>query len=156
MADLIMTKGLPASGKSTWSTERVLANKQTIRLTKDMLRAMLHAGKWSRDNEKMIVKVRDHMVLYLLGEGYNVIVDDTNLHPDHEARLRELAGLKRARFLVQDFTSVPLDTCLERDAKREHGHVGEKVIRDMWKQFLRPKPAVYAPPAGKPHAIIVD
>ena len=53
MAKLTMTKGLPASGKSTWSNEQVLAAPpgHIVRITKDQLRAMLHSGIHSKGTE---------------------------------------------------------------------------------------------------------
>ena len=48
---LIMTKGLPASGKSTWAKQYLDDNPGTKRVNKDDLRAMLDNGKWSKRNE---------------------------------------------------------------------------------------------------------
>jgi predicted kinase len=69
--------------------------------------------------------------------GKHVIVDDTNLAPKHEARLRELAEKHGADFQIIDFTHVSVDECIERDRGRSNC-VGEKVIRDMYQQFLVP------------------
>ena len=86
MAKLTMTKGLPASGKSTWSNEQVLAAPpgHLVRITKDQLRAMLHAGAHSKGTESQIVLARDSLVSTFLKSGVDVIVDDTNLVPFHE------------------------------------------------------------------------
>ena len=61
-----MLKGLPASGKSTYAKK--LANKGWTRVNKDDLRAMLNDGKWSRSNEKFVLKVRDFIVADALSE----------------------------------------------------------------------------------------
>lgn len=133
MPTLIMTKGLPASGKTTW------AKQQTAkRVNKDDLRAMIDNGKWSKENEKLIILARDRLIALFVESGYDVIVDDTNLHPKHEQNLRLLADREGAEFDIKDFTDVPLETCLERDRKRPN-YVGEKVIKDMYNQFLKPK-----------------
>lgn len=160
-----MTKGLPGSGKSTWALARVRADEGgTKRVNKDDLRRMLDAGEWSKANEKFILVARDVLVANILGHGHNVIVDDTNLAPKHEATLRQLARNvsnstgKPVGFEIKDFTDVPVDVCIKRDLERLHS-VGEKVIRDMWRKYLfepeKPKPA----PSfinGAPLAIIVD
>ena len=157
MSALIMCKGLPGSGKSTWAREYVLesAAGRVLRINKDDLRDMLHAGRWHKTNERQILAVRDLLIAEGLTSGQDVIVDDTNLHPKHEERLRELAGMHSATFDVQDFTNVPIGVCIDRDLKRPRS-VGAKVIRKMHQQYLAP---VWDPPAwdpAKPGAIIVD
>jgi predicted kinase len=155
-AELIMTKGLPASGKSTWADAEVLAAPAgaIVRINKDALRIMLHAGRWKgKKTEKQIIAARDAMVEAFLADGLSVIVDDTNLAPFHETRLRELATRYGVTFSVKDFTDVPLDICLERDWKRAES-VGPKVIQKMWTQYLKPPAPEWID--GFPSAIIVD
>lgn len=141
MKKVIITRGLPSSGKSTWSKELIAKNpSQYKRINKDDLRSMLDGGKWSRDNEKMVLQVRDQLILLALEGGKHVIVDDTNLAPKHEVHIRELVKGK-AEVVIQDFTDVPLEECIRRDSARPVS-VGEKVIRDMWRQFLAPAPKI--------------
>lgn len=147
---LIMTKGLPGSGKSTWAKEQ----KGFKRINKDDLRQMFDAGKWSGKNEQIILKVRDLLVMTLIGNGYNVIVDDTNLHPKHEERLREIAKEFKTHFEVKDFTGVPIETCIKQDLMR-YNSVGESVIRRQYRQFLVPKNEVIFNP-NLPMAIVCD
>ena len=133
-----MTRGLPGAGKSTWAEARVLERPagEVVRLTKDSLRAMLHAGRWQGDRtERQVLAARDGLVHVFLARGVDVIVDDTNLHPRHERRLRQLAEEHGAAFAVQDFTAVSLATCIERDRQRP-GSVGAGVILTMHRQFL--------------------
>jgi hypothetical protein len=117
---------------------------------------MMHADRFHGKHEKQVLRARDLMVETFLLQGVSVIVDDTNFNPRHEERLRQIAEGKGAAFRVQDFTDVPLHTCIERDQKREKS-VGEKVIRRMYKQYLAPTPAPR--PAyiiGLPDAVLVD
>lgn len=158
MLSLTMTKGLPGSGKSTDAKERVLnaAPGVVVRINKDDLRDMLHAGRWNGKNEKQVVAARDDLIVQFLSTMVSVIVDDTNLNPIHEKRLRDLAERYGATFKVADFTDVPLNTCIANDLKREKS-VGEQVIRDMYNKYLAPPPA--DPPAwdsALPEAILVD
>ena len=144
MLHVILTKGLPASGKSTWARQQIAARgAQLKRIAKDDLRAMLDGGKWSRGNEKFILAARDALILAALAAGYSVNVDDTNLDPRHEAHIRALVN-GQAEVVIQDFTMVPLATCLERDRQRPTP-VGEQVIKRMWRQYLRPTPEVSPP-----------
>ncbi len=86
-------------------------------------------------------------------EGKHVIVDDTNLAPKHEARIRELVRGK-AEVTIKDFTHISIETCIERDLKRPVS-VGEKVIRKMHKQYFQTI-ETYSEDTSLPKAIIVD
>jgi predicted kinase len=161
MPTLTMTKGLPASGKTTWAKEQVIASKgQTKRINKDDLRLMIDVGIWSKKNEDFILFFRNAIAAEALARGFNVIVDDTNLDPKHEITLRDIASDFDAQFTVKDFTDVPLKVCLKRDSERVNS-VGEKVIRSMYNSFLKGKVDVaqYTPiPYNDdlPACIIVD
>jgi len=166
MKKLIMTYGLPASGKSTWAKEMIAKDPTYKRVNKDELRKMVDYGKWSKDNEKCIVEMRDSMIARLMELGYNIIVDDTNLHPKHGDRFKELVKLfNEARdyrpdfceyeFEVKSFTDVPLRTCLDRDKDRTKP-VGAKVILGMYKQFLKKDDVKPVIDSTLPYCIICD
>lgn len=149
MQKVIITKGLPASGKSTWAKE-ILAKypNQHKRVNKDDLRAMLDNGAFDgKKTENFVLAVRDQIILAALAEGKHVIVDDTNLDPKHEVHIRALVQGK-AEVEIKDFTHVSLEECIARDQKRSN-YVGEKVIRGMYKKYLAredaPKRVPYDP-----------
>ena len=155
---IIMTKGLPGCGKTTWAKEYQGKNPNTIRVNKDDLRSMLHNGVHSKGREKFVIELRDHIVIESLNSGHDVIVDDTNYNPIHEERLRfiaEVNGNRDALFEIKDFSNVPLDECIKRDAKRDKP-IGEKVIRTMYNQYLKPTPPVIEFDPSIPEAIICD
>lgn len=154
MKKVIITKGLPGSGKSTWAKQYVDQFPNAVkRINKDDLRAMLDNSGHSKDMEKFVLEVRDSIILLALKNGKHVIVDDTNLAPKHEAHIRELVkGL--AEVEIKDFTHVPIDVCIQRDLERQKS-VGEKVIRSMYNQFLVKK-ELYMEDFDLPKAIIVD
>lgn len=145
-----MTKGLPASGKTTWARTQNMK-----RVNKDDLRQMIDNGVWSKKNERLIVDARNWIVHGLLQNGEDVIVDDTNLAPVHGRELRKIAGMYSAEFEIKDFTDVPLEECIKRDQNRPN-YVGEKVIRRMHNHFLKPKPPVLEYDPKLPDAIICD
>lgn len=138
MLKVILLKGLPGSGKTTWAKELIDANKnQYKRINKDELRKMMDNSNWSKASETFILQIRDAIILSALIEGKHIIIDDTNLVLKHEERIKELIkGV--ATLEIKDFTDVPIETCIERDLKRLDS-VGEKVIRKMYNQFLKPK-----------------
>lgn len=131
-------KGLPASGKSTFAKELVDANPGAYkRVNKDDLRSMLDNGKWSRGNEKFVLKIRDQIIRDALSEGKHVIVDDTNLAPKHEQKMREIAKeFENTVVEIEDFTNIPLKVCIQRDLARPNS-VGKDVIMAMYNEFLR-------------------
>lgn len=155
MSKLLMLKGLPASGKTTWA--KTFLHEQPTgtwkRVNKDELRGMLDGGKWSKSNEKQILLIRDTFVESFLREGINVIVDDTNFAPKHEARLRQIARDMGAEFEIKIF-DADVEDCIERDKARSNG-VGETVIRRMWRDFVVPKTPVVED-GTLPTAILCD
>ena len=152
---ITLTRGLPASGKSTWAKKQ-LARGNIVRINKDDLRSMLNNGKWSKTNEKIVLKIRDEATIVALNKGYNVIIDDTNLHEKHFQRMLEIAkDYTNCEVKIKEFTEIPLEECIKRDLKRENT-VGEKVIRDMYNTFLAPKIEHVEHDPNKETIIIVD
>jgi hypothetical protein len=91
-----------------------------------------------------------------LVENKSVIVDDTNLHPKHAERIREIVAgyYPEVEIVIDDsFLAVPLEECIRRDSKREKP-VGKDVIIGMYNQFLRKSPPLQDP--NLPNAIICD
>jgi thiol-disulfide isomerase/thioredoxin len=203
---IIVLKGIPASGKSTWAKD-ILAKYpgKYKRINKDDLRAMLDDSKWTKDNEKFVLEMRDYLIQKSLEDGYNVILDDTNLAEKHLNKMKEIAkkwnenrkGIHddtstncesvvycNGRGVIIDFNGIDtshqkcpgcpkckpeveveekffdisLADAIERDKKRIVGHVGEKVIRSMYNQFIAPtkKPVKLEQDSSLPHCIICD
>lgn len=136
MNKVIILKGLPGSGKSTWAKQMLEKYPgQYKRVNKDDLRAMLDNTIWSKKNEQFVLKIRNSIILAALEDGADVIVDDTNLHPKHERAIRELVQGK-AEIEIK-FFHCDLLTCIARNANRPHP-VSEGVIRGMYNRFLKP------------------
>ena len=119
---------------------------------------MLDGGHWSGSNEKFVLRLRDHLIGTSLDAGKHVIVDDTNLHPSHETRIRQLVQARegaRVQVVVKTFDS-DVEECIRRDLIRPNS-VGERVIRRMWRDHLAlsAEGLVIADPT-LPTAIVVD
>lgn len=178
---LYITRGLPASGKTTFA-EKWVAEDPTHRhrVNRDDLRAMLNGSHFEKGvTEKAVIRARDALMTALLKLGISVISDDTNL-PQRTARdLRDLAVRNGATFDIIDFTHVSLRECLDREMER--GKLGDPaegqtVIKDMHQRFLAgktlplpwPDPhdrdgapsedtwVPYEPCPDKPKAVVVD
>lgn len=167
MTTLTLTRGLPGSGKTTWARQQAGA----VRVNRDDLRRMLHGGLlglgWA---EKQVTVAARAQIEALLRAGVNVICDDTNLRARIVRELAELGLRCGADVVYRDFTDVPVDVCVVRDADRDpRDRVGEDIIRGMHQRYLagrtlplpipdlKPKPhAAYAPAPGAPPAVVVD
>jgi len=160
---LTMTRGIPASGKTTWAEQEVINAKacgeKVVIVNKDDIRAELvkQGWKWSHETEKEVIEIRNKAIVGALAHGESVICSDCNFGK-HKQRLSDLARKYGAEFRVVDFTHVPLETCIERDSKRPEGkRVGEKVIREMYEKYVAiPKVEHYVPKSETPLAIICD
>lgn len=131
---IIMLKGLPASGKSTYARE--LVDKGYVRVNKDDLRSMMDNGKWSRGNEKRVLRLRDQVIRDAVNSGSNVVVDDTNFEDRHRDHISALAEECGADFEVL-FIDTPLEECISRNEGRAH-KVPVSVINDMYKKYIAP------------------
>lgn len=151
---ILLLKGLPASGKSTYSKELVTKDHNWVRVNKDDLRAMMNNGEFLGKLEKQVIKTEREIAENALKLGKNVVIDDTNFNPIHEEYFRDLAMRYGAEFEVK-FFDTPLEECIKRDIKRPNG-VGETVIRKMYNQYLKPQPAVYEHNKNLRTAIMCD
>lgn len=175
MPILHITRGLPASGKTTFARAWVSDDhKHRARVNRDTIRAMLDDGEFIKGvTEQRVLAVRDATIAALLRQDIDVICDDTNL-PQRTARdLAKLAHRGGAELRITDLTCIPLETCLERNAARTgKERVPDGVIRDLHARYLagrsHPLPwpgepsgppsglAVYEPKPGTPQAVLVD
>lgn len=164
MLTVILTYGLPASGKSTWARKMLENNpgKYTL-ITKDDLRDALHLGYYCKSNERVILAVRDAAILAALEQGQHIIIADTNLARTKEGKIKHLENIKTlvkqhdtpVQVKLKDFSDVPLEECVRRDAERENP-VGEKVIRDMHQRFIADYQFRLEQDDSLPKAIIID
>ncbi|MFE9688178.1 AAA family ATPase [Micromonospora sp. NPDC005806] len=135
MFRLIATRGLPASGKTTFARE---LQPEVVRVNRDDLRRMLHGERlFTQRAEGQVTLVQRAQVEALLAARVSVCVDDTNLRSRTLRDWAELAERFGAAFEVHDFTDVPLEECLRRDAARpEEDRVGEAAIRRLHERYL--------------------
>jgi predicted kinase len=141
MKKLIILRGLPASGKSTYAKSLLEDNLGMYkRLNKDELRLMLDNSHHTKSNEKFVERVRDMMLVEALKEGKHVVIDDTNLSDRPIERLRQVVQNyckdtgDQVQIEVKNIETT-LQECLERDETRDK-KVGKNVIMRMYKQHI--------------------
>lgn len=140
MVELVVTRGLPGCGKSTWAKAWVDKDvTHRARVERDQLRNMMHNGVWKgRATEDQIVIAQTAIVGGLLLEEISVVVSDTNL-PEHVFDMwkghAERMGVK---FTVKDFRQVPLETVLKQNAQRTGKEfIPKHVILDMNAKYIK-------------------
>ncbi|GLY03588.1 AAA family ATPase [Actinoplanes sp. NBRC 101535] len=138
MTRLLITRGLPASGKTTFARK---LQPDVLRVNRDDLRRMLHGRRlFTQAAEAQVTHAQRSSVEALLRAHASVIVDDTNLRAKTVREWAEMAARFNASFEVHDFTDVPVDECVRRDADRpEDDRVGEDPIRRMHQRYLAGK-----------------
>lgn len=167
MSKMIICRGVPASGKSTWATAWVAEASETrVRVNRDDIRFMLF-GKYVGVDEVTVTKIQDAAIEAAMLAKKDVVVDNTNLRSRYVRDLMKIAWNHGYDVSFKDF-SVSLDEAIQRDSKRER-QVGESVIRMFFNKYLSkgnlpdiPKfdyPQVfrpYAPDVTLPSAFLFD
>ena len=172
MSTLTIMRGLPASGKTTAALKMVADSGGRIRrVNLDDLRRMLDNNDGSvrlgPAHEEVVLQVQDAAILAAVNAGHDIVVDNTHLVSRLPNRYKRLLATRHVRFEVVDFTDVPVEECIRRDAARDRT-VGEKVIRDMAGRLrgrcpftaeqLNDRPVIvpYAPDWSLPPAVLCD
>ena len=144
MKKIILTRGIPASGKSTWAKQEVLKDPEhSIRINRDDLRNM--SGKyWVPTREHYIEACKGIILISAMNFQFDtIIIEEMNLNPKESRNLKgEIAMINdtfkggKDKYVVEikDFTNVPLDVCLERDSKRENP-IGEDIIKSIFNKY---------------------
>lgn len=147
MAKLIILRGLPASGKSTWARSwcedpantwpHCVISLDDIRLMiagSAQVRNRLQSEHGKRFND-MVVAMGRHMIADALDAGWDVVADAQHANPRYAAELALLAQRHGALWETRDF-DVPLDELLRRNVARDTAdRVPEDYIRSSWKHF---------------------
>lgn len=135
MSKLIITRGLPASGKSTWAKQWVLEDPEhRVRINQDDIRLML--GKyWVPSREKLVQCIQEKALCEALLKGYDIVIDNTNLNKKVLKKFdRLIRTFEDYEIEYKDFFDTPLSVCIERDKNRDL-QVTEKVIRDFYNNY---------------------
>ena len=139
---IILTRGIPGSGKSTWAKAWVAESPETrIRLNWDDMRNML-GPYWVPSREhinKVMLWCAVNTAAYC-DKPYDMVIDNMNLNPKEVKFWKNIVGTQNGdpdgyqyEIEFKDFF-IPLEECIRRDAMRPNP-IGEKVIRETWKRY---------------------
>ena len=146
MKKIILCRGIQGSGKSTWAKKYVLEDSENrVRFNNDDIRNML--GKyWVPDRENIVKDIKDAFLRSSMSYGYDIVIDNMNLNPKeleyYNRILSEWNNPKgthsdeyRPKYEIEtkDFF-IPLQECIDRDAKRENP-IGEETIRKTYEKY---------------------
>lgn len=137
MSIVIMTKGLPASGKSTWARQWVKERPGRVRINRDDLRMMMQGAtkQLGTGCESLVLAASLNILENALRLGRDVVLDNTNLNPQTVKQFTEVCERHGARVEWKVF-STSLEECIERDSQREQP-VGAETILTMWRKHQK-------------------
>jgi predicted kinase len=177
---IILTRGLPASGKSTWAKKWVAeAENYRVRINFDDIRNMMgpyNHDFWSHKGKKKILmdmfrSFVNNAMLY----SFDIVIDNMNLSDSAVNQVKELVstfnrncGDTHYDIEFKDFLDIPVEECIERDSLRSNP-IGEKAIKQIYrthkdkiirinteKKYNRLKQYEDTIDSNKPNCIIVD
>ena len=138
MRNLFILRGSPSSGKSTWVKENDL---EPYTLSADSIRLMYQSPATGDDGLRYISQSNDNEVWTLLmklletrmSKGEFIVIDATHYKSSLISRYKDLVHKYRYRVNVVDFSDVPEEECIRRNAERNvYKRVPEETIRKMY------------------------
>lgn len=168
---LLFTRGIPASGKSTYAQKWVTQDPENrARVNRDDIRFKLF-GKYVFDKkergekEAAVTRFEEDLIRKNLAAGKSVVSDNMHLNPKFLSNLLKIAKENNVKVEHKDFP-ITLEEALKRNSKRDRV-VDESALREIYKRSLGPNgefhlfPGSYptkpfVKPDKKRHAVIVD
>lgn len=145
MNKLIVCVGISGSGKSTWSTDYIKNNPNTLRVNRDDIRRCLVgdlSGYYQRKDinfiETRVTSIQITIMSGLFVNRYNVISDNTNLRLSYFKELKDWFSNKDVKFKLFDCDlKEAKERVVDRDCLYVLGEYGntEKYTEYIDKQY---------------------
>ena len=143
MRSLLLMRGAPGSGKSTWIKEH---NLEQYTLSPDTIRVMCSSLELQPDgefkisqnqqNEAEVWNVLFKLLEHRMSRGEFTIIDATCSKTSDIKQYKDLADQYRYRMFIVDFTDISLETCLYQNKLRsEWKQVPNEAIRKIYARF---------------------
>lgn len=134
MNKLIMLIGLPASGKSTWSSKYMECHENTELVSSDSIREEVFGNVNDQKHNGEVFNIVHKRVVSAIKNGRDVVLDSTNL-----SRKRRIGFLKSIPDCSAEaiIFAIPFEFCCKRNAARDR--VVPQVAMDrMYRSFQPP------------------
>jgi len=145
---LILTRGAPGCGKSTWINrwgfDEYTLSPDNIRLMFQSPEVDINGGEHiSQKNDGKVWATLFQILEERMRHGEFTIIDATHSTTQMINRYRDLTTKYRYRVYILDFTDVSLEECLLRNKERGYKFVPEEVIKNIYSRFEYIKPGGY-------------
>ena len=139
MRTLVLLRGIPASGKTTWIKEHQL---EPYTLSSDTIRRLYEGPvlgidgriKTSRMNDKEVWELLTKIAEKRMARGEFLIIDATNILQKDVNKYRTLAKTYRYRIIGVDFTDISLADAMRRNRSRSQV---EQVPDEVMEKFCK-------------------
>lgn len=145
MRILLLLRGAPGCGKSTWIDNN---NLRSYALSADEIRLMCQSSQMtvggseeiSCSNDKTVWNILFNILDTRMKHGEFTVIDATNSKTSEMNRYKQMCELYRYRMFCVDFTDLPIEECKRRNAGREPlKRVPEEAIDKMYSRFRTQK-----------------
>lgn len=168
---LILTRGIPGSGKSTWAKKWVEKDPEhRIRFNWDDIRNMM-GPYWvvTRENTGIMKVMRESFLTKMMDKCWDIVIDNMNLNPkEYEYYNNVINNYNKIHDIqyeleFKDFF-ISVDECINRDALRTNP-IGEKTIREIYskyRHFIQTTNVekyvnnLVKPDPNKPYCVVID
>jgi len=135
MSKITLMCGLPRSGKSTW-----IKNNKTneVVVSADDIRYLVYNQQFWGDGEPLMWSIRGMMLKYLMQQGVDIIIDETNTMSERRQPIIKMAKKYGYYIIGNTIEGIWVDTCIAR-AKEINQDYLIPVIERMAAQFELPK-----------------
>lgn len=170
MSKLVIMRGLPGSGKSTWAKAWVNEDPiNRVRLNWDDMRNMM-GPYWvpERENTGVLKELREKFLKHMMERNWDIVCDNMNLNPKeiefYENIVKEFNEDGHSYTIEFKDFFIPVEECIRRDAMRANP-IGEKTIKSLFHKYMplivgsEHRKKIESQPtyrADKPDCIIVD
>jgi len=135
MPKIILMIGLPRSGKSTW----VKNNKTTeVVISADDIRYLVYNQRFWGEGEPLMWSVRGMMLKYLMQQGVDIIIDETNTTKERRKPIIKMAKKFGYEIIGNTVEGVLIDECVKRADKTGQEDL-IPIIKAMAEKFELPE-----------------
>lgn len=147
MRTLLLTRGAPGAGKTTWIKNNHL---EDYTISPDNIRTLCSSpelqpsGEFKisqeRNNENAVWEVLFKILEHRMSRGEFTVVDATASKTKDIQQYKDLADQYRYRLFIVDFTDISLETCLKQNKMRpEIKQVPQRSIENIYARFATQK-----------------